>query len=593
MYGVTNELFPSKDEKIFPKSIPSVDLPNTFGDYFEKKISDIRKVLDEASDEPTFQPFTGNKLLNFSPVSEDCVRKLLASHPLKLSALDALPPSLFRLCLDELLPFFTTIINDSLTSGTVPATFKEAHVHPLLKKEGLDPENLKNFRPVSNLPLLSKLLERVVLMQLHGHIESNGLLDNHQSAYRKNHSCETALLYIMNHLISNADSKEVSILALLDLSAAFDTLDHTILLKRLHTTFGISGAALSWFASYLSDRHQRVVIEGNLSERTLLEFGVPQGSVLGPVLFTLYSQPLSDVIKAHQVNHHKYADDTQLVDSAKPQEITSASNNLERCIGDVKTWMSSNKLKLNGDKTELLVSGTKHFLGKLCSPPSLSIDGSSVTPATCVRDLGVLVDPTLSMHAQISSVCSAANYELKKLSTVRNFLTVPVIVQLVSSLVLSRIDYCNVLYAGLPDTEISRLQNVQNNAARMIFRQSKRQHVTPLLIRLHWLPVKFRITYKIATFAFRKWDDALPQYLSELLVIEKKVGDGVRTRSSEEKRLVPPPWARNKTTDRRLFSLVAPEIWNGLPSTIRNAESLSSFKTRLKTHLFRKAFGDV
>ena len=255
--------------------------------------------------------------------------------------------------------------------------------------------------------------------------------------------------------------------------------------------------------------------------------------------------------------------------------------------------MTDNKLKLNGDKTELLVYGTKYFLSKLGSTAKMNIEGSNVSPSSVVRDLGVLVDPTLSMHAHISSVCRSANYQLKKLAAVRKFITFSAIVQLVSSLVLSRLDYCNALFVGLPDNEISRLQNVMNNAARMIFQRSKRHHVTPLLVKLHWLPVKQRITYKIATLAFRKFDDSLPKYLSDLLKIETKENDRVCTRSRSEKRLELPPLNRNKTTDRRLFTTCAPEIWNALPADLRAADSLSSFKTGLKTYLFRLAFKDA
>ena len=142
----------------------------------------------------------------------------------------------------------------------------------------------------------------------------------------------------------------MSILALLDLSAAFDTLDHAILLRRLESTFGISGVALSWLESYLSDRTQSVVADGSRSTPIPLVFGVPQGSVLGPVLFTLYSQPLSDVIACHTCHYHKYGDETEISDSAPPSDFTSAQSSIQSCISDTLSWMQSNKLKLNREK---------------------------------------------------------------------------------------------------------------------------------------------------------------------------------------------------------------------------------------------------
>ena len=172
--------------------------------------------------------------------------------------------------------------------------FKKAVVIPLLKKTGLDCNVLKNYRPVSNLPFLSKILEKVVLKQLQKHLSENNLLETNQSAYRKDHSTETAVLSVFDGLLKKADERLVSLIALLDLSAAFDTLDHSILLTRLDVTFGVRGTAYKWFLSYLQDRQQSVLIDGVLSNP--MWYGVPQGSVLGPVLFTLYSQPLSDVI---------------------------------------------------------------------------------------------------------------------------------------------------------------------------------------------------------------------------------------------------------------------------------------------------------
>ena len=175
-----------------------------------------------------------------------------------------------------------------------------------------------------------------------------------ESAYRKYHSTETSVLSVLEGLLTKSDQKLVSILALLDVSAAFDTLGHVILLRRLENTFGISGVALSWFESYLSDRTQSVAVDGLMSTPIPLVFGVPQVSVLGPLLFTLYSQPLSDVIACHSCNYQKYADGTHISDSAPPSDFTSAQSNIQSCISDTLSWMQSNKLKLNTEEKKKL-----------------------------------------------------------------------------------------------------------------------------------------------------------------------------------------------------------------------------------------------
>ena len=190
----------------------------------------------------------------------------------------------------------------------------------------------------------------------------NDLPEIRQSAYRKNHSTETVLLSVVDGLLKNADDRLVSVPALLDLSAASDMLDHPILLQRLETTFGISGTVLHWFASYLEGREQSVMVDNVLSSPSNLQFRVPQGSVLGPILFTLYSQPLSDLICRHECDYHKYADDTQLSKGAPPDQFQSLLCDIQTCTESVVDWMYSNKLKLNAEKTEVLpVASTSHL----------------------------------------------------------------------------------------------------------------------------------------------------------------------------------------------------------------------------------------
>ena len=295
----------------------------------------------------------------------------------------------------------------SLSTGKVPPQFKQAIVTPVLKKPGLDPNDLKHFRPVSNLSFVSKVLEKVVLKRLQKHLAHAGLLETYQSAYRKNHSTETAVLCVLDNLLTKADERLVSLVALLDLSAAFDMLDHCILTERLKTTFGIRGVVLDWFNFYIRGRFQSVAVEGSTSPQCPLLYGVPQGSVLGPVLFTLYSQPLSDTISNHMCDFHKYADDTELSKSAPSEEFSSTQSSVVACIDDVLSWMNSNKLKLNTDKTEVMPVGPPSRLG-LFDVESANIDGNEIAFKTAVKYLGVKIDQSLSMQNQISSISQAS-----------------------------------------------------------------------------------------------------------------------------------------------------------------------------------------
>ena len=265
----------------------------------------------EASD------ITDEVLCSFGNLSERNVCELIKASAKNSWVLDPFPTNVVCDSLDVLLPVITNKVNASLSTGYLPDNWKETIINPLFKKGAID-FAFKNLRPVSNLQFVSKITERAVFDQVYAHVMNNELFPELQSAYSKSHSTETALVKIVNDILLDMNRQHVSLLVLLDLSAAFDTVDHIILLRRLETSFGVTGDALKWIASYLSARSQRVMINGVLSDRFDLSFGVPQGSCLGPLLFSAYASKLFQVIKNHLPNAHAYADDTQLYLSFKP-----------------------------------------------------------------------------------------------------------------------------------------------------------------------------------------------------------------------------------------------------------------------------------
>ena len=236
------------------------------------------------------------------------------------------------------------------------------------------------------------------MSQINTHINSSNTSNQYQSAYRKFNSTEMALLKIHNDILASIDASKVTGLTLLDLSAAFDTIDHTILLRRLDDWFGVTEKALDWFKSYLTGRCQRIKLGDCLSSKADLRFGVPQGSVLGPLLFTLYTTPLSSMICEHAIPHHLYADDSQLYVSFASEDSAATLNGLQLCLASVQSWMSTNKLKLNPDKTEFLLIGNERQQSKCLSMFPIELLGVKTNPAKSARNLGVIFDKNFTFR---------------------------------------------------------------------------------------------------------------------------------------------------------------------------------------------------
>ena len=597
LFAITKNLLGHRSEVPLPPFTSKHVLANEMGQFFVQKINRIQNKLDSAvvsliADPPISDaspPMQGILLERFSPLLDMDTKALIARASKKSCSLDPMPTTLVVNCLDVILPVLTEMINLSLDSGVFALNWKDALVTPLLKKANLD-LSFNNYRPISNLQFVSKLVEMAVFQQVHSHMTTHSLYPTFQSSYRKHHSTETALLKVKNDILLNMNSQQVTLLVLLDLSAAFDTVNHNILLQRLQTRIGIRGKALDWFSSYLADRRQRISIQGVLSDAFDINCGVPQGSCLGPLLFNIYASKLFDIVDKHLPNVHCYADDTQLYLSFKPGSNVSqvaAVEAMENCISDIRAWMLHDKLMINDDKTEFLIIGTKQQLAKL-SVDSLKIGSTSIVPSTSVRNLGAWFDSNLGMSTHITKACSISFFHLHNIRRISKFLSKNSLITLIHAFITNRLDYCNSLLYGLPTSELAKLQRVHNVAARLVSNTHKFDHISPVLRQLHWLPVKFRVDFKILLLTFKALHGLAPKYICDLVTV--KTASTYCLRSNNKVYLENPKCKILKTLGGRSFQYAAPELWNKLPIDIQQSQSTAVFKRKVKTYLFKLAF---
>ena len=349
---------------------------------------------------------------------------------------------------------------------------------------------MNNYQPVSNLCFIAKILEKLVLCHVFSYLNSHNLYNSCQSAYRPGHSTETALLRVVNDLFLSLNKGNISVLALIDFSSAFDTIDHPIIVQRLHTDFGFTDAVLQWFSSYLTNRTHYISLSNHCSDFTHVHSGVPQGSVLGPILFAMYIKPLSAIIDSHSIIHHSFADDLLLQMSAPPDRISEILHSMQSCIGDVKAWATANMLKLIDNMAELMLvtsNRTKH-LNNL--PTSITIGNAQVPFKQSLKNLGFTLDCHLTMNAHVTNISRTCCFELRRLASIRRFQTSTAAATLVSAFVLSRIDYCNSLLFGSTHYVTSHMHRIQNYAARVILRLPNSSSITTHSKSLHRRPVK-------------------------------------------------------------------------------------------------------
>ena len=582
LYSVVNQLIDNnKKEVVLPKASSDKELADKFLIFFKDKIEKIRATFSESLEEAGVpkDDFHGQVLSVFKPTTIEEVKEIVMSNEIKCSPEDPVPVKLLSSNIDVFIPYWVEIVNLSLELGDMDG-MTSAVVIPLIKELSslVDTENFKNYRPVSNLVLVSKIIERVVQNRLEEHMIKNKLSSVKNYGYKKSHSTELLLLKVVDDLFSSFDKNIPTVVILLDLSAAFDTVDHKKLLEILENEIGIRGTALNWFKSFITNRTQKVKIGETHSDTIELLYGVAQGSVLGPALFKIYIRSLYRYVAPTDFEIEGFADDHQLY---KQFLITvqrkALGEDINNCLQHLAMWMNEYFLKLNQTKTKIMV----------IAPPSIQkqivirgvfVEGICIRFVETAKNLGIMLDNILSFESQVNKVVKASYMFIKKLHQVKGFLLEEQLKQLVCSYVLQRLDYCNSLYYGMNSSLIDKLQRVQHCAARLISKDRiSSSNLDRKMIEFHWLKVKHRILYKQLVIVH----NCLHLKAPEEIMCMFRYAESIRTMKLQEKRCF------NKYGERA-FSHSGPKLWNLLPMNIREEHETEEFKKSLKSFLMMR-----
>ena len=516
-------------------------------------------------------PSTPSSLASDSPLSlcqtspEWCEQALASFKPRSATGLDLLPPSAIIAARSVICYPLSSIINSSIVSSHFPSPWKCASIRPLHK--GGDRSIPSNYRPISLLPVPSKLLEKHVHHQLSCHLSTNNLLFPLQSGFRPYHSTQTLLLHCLDRWYKALDSKQFVGVVFLDISKAFDTVSHELLLSKL-SNLGLSPSAVSWFQSYLSNRCHITRVADSFSSPGFPSSGVPQGSILGPTLFSTFINDLPTVLPPDSTA--LFADDTTIFIIS--DQISTLQASLQLCLNLANLWLIKNGLKLNTSKTKsMLIHSSKK---KATTSLQLSVDGGIVEQVRCFKFLGVLVNNTLTWSDHVSMVCSKVSRSLNLLCRLSWFLPQPLLLLFLKSYILPTFDYCDIVWSGCTKNEARQLETLLNFSCRTVLRKRKDYSASAARRELGLPTLTSRRKLHTAQMVFKCLSSNTPSYLSHLF---SHPPSHYCTRSSSSSQLNLPPL--RTSLGQRCFSFMGASIWRSLPVHVRGVTDFKVFST--------------
>jgi exonuclease III len=541
-----------------------------FNEYFVDSVLSINQSI-ELVDEPDEikQPINVNcRFESFHPITLEELRNICFSMG-KTAGIDHVNARVIQDCFHVIGKNLLDLINESLQTGHVPQVWKESLVIPIQKVAGTI--KAEEFRPINMLHTLEKILELVVKGQLLTYLKNNNLLIQEQSGYREGHSCETALNLVLAKWKENVERKDTIVAVFLDLKRAFETISRPLLLKTIKR-FGFSGSAYRWFESYLSDRTQRTAFNDFVSSPVENSLGVPQGSVLGPVLFILYINDLRRVLRFCDIN--LFADDTVLFIAAK--NLGDAVSHLNTDLRSLSRWLKYKQLKLNISKTKFMVISRN----RVSEDVSVKIDDETIDRVREIKYLGVIIDDRLKFDSHIDNVIKKIAKKYGILCRLKDDLTIASKIQLYKSIISPHLEFCPSILFLANETQISRLQRLQNKIMRLILRCNRFTSSSFLLDALQWLSVKQRIVYLTMVFIFKVINGLLPRYLCDRIERGSDV-HRYNTRNADDVRT---PYFLYGASQNSLF-FKGINVFNSMPIHIKRATTISQFKKHCISHV--------
>ena len=514
--------------------------------------------------------------LTIVPVTLNQLKRVLFSIPNKSSQIDDdIPVNIFKLSFDIIGRYLLRIINTSFATESVPRSWKQAVVIPLHKKD--DPSKAANFRPITLVPVICKIVEKLVHEQLTTYLTDNHIFSEDQHGFMAQHSTCTALLTVTDEILNGMDRSEISLLTLIDLSRCFDVINHETLLSKLELLCISTG----WFRSYLSEHEQRVRVGDKLSESLPIQIGCFQGTCLGPLLYNIASNDLSfhipSEIDGFRLTTVRYADDVQLAISGPRSRLADMERSLELVLDTMCTWFLQNGMMVNASKTEMLMCGDRRQLAQITRPACVTFLGERLESTDEVKNLGVIMDKNLTWESHIKRVTDRCFGILIGLANAKHVLPREVLPRLVDALVMSHVRYCVQVYGSAGSVAIGKIKKIFNFAARILCNRRKFDHISDALANLEWLTSQQFVDHADLCMLYKLIATGRPLVLSSRYQFNREIISRV-TRQSDRLALSKPQTNHGK----RSFVYRSSQLFNRLCAQVGGVDveavTLGSFK---------------